>query len=117
MDAEAFAARASRADRRITLDRLARARRRGEIDAKEYRLRRQLARRAETVAELQAVLQDVADYEQGKDHWRYGRWRGPVRRGHELEIQRFIGVLLVSLGLIVVILVVYGVLALVEAWN
>lgn len=108
---DAFAARASRADRRITFDRLARARRRGEIDAEEYRLRRQLARRAETVAELQALLQDVADYEQGKDHWRFGRWRGPVREGHELEIQRFVGFLLVAAALIAVFLCVYAVVA------
>ncbi|SDD23256.1 DUF1707 domain-containing protein [Glycomyces harbinensis] len=114
---DAFAARASRADRRITLDRLARARRRGEIDAKEYRLRRQLARRAETVADLQALLQDVGDYEQGKDHWRFGRWRGPVRDGHELEIQRFVGFVFAALALAVVIVCVWAVVALAERVN
>ncbi|MCD0445176.1 DUF1707 domain-containing protein [Glycomyces sp. A-F 0318] len=108
---DAFVARPSRADRRITFDRLARARRRGEIDGKEYRLRRQLARRAETVADLQALLQDVADYEQGKDHWRFGRWRGPVRHGHELEIQRFVGFAIVAAALIAVALCVYLVVA------
>lgn len=114
---DAFAARASRAERRITLDRLARARRRGEIDTDEYRLRRQLARRAATVAELQALLQDVGDYEQGKDHWRFGRWRGPVRDGHELEIQRFVGFAFVAIAIIVVIACVYAVVAIAERVN
>jgi Flp pilus assembly protein TadB len=114
---DAYAARASRVDRRITLDRLARARRRGEIDNQEYRLRRQLARRAETVADLQALLQDVEDYQQGKDHWRFGRWRGPVREGHELEIQRFVGFAFIAIALIAVVACVYVGFALYEHWK
>jgi uncharacterized membrane protein YukC len=115
---DAFAIRPTRAHRRMTLYRLAQARRRGAIDADEYKLRRQLARRAETLADLQALLEDFAtDYEQGHDHWRYGRWRRPVREGHELEIQRFIGVTLVVLALLVLSAVVYGIVALVQAGN
>ncbi|MEU6858616.1 hypothetical protein AB0B28_07065 [Glycomyces sp. NPDC046736] len=115
---DTFDARATGAAKRTTLTRLARARRRGEIDTEEYRLRRQLARRAETVAELQALLQDVAaDYKQGRDHWRYGRWRGPVRYGRELEIQRFVGGVLVVVALIIVVACIYAGITLVERWR
>jgi t-SNARE complex subunit (syntaxin) len=123
MDTDAYASRASKADKRSTLYSLAVARRRGLIDTPEYRLRRQLARRAETVADLQALLEDLADLTSereltpGRDHWRYGRWRGPVREGRELEIQRFVGALLLILAIVVVIAVVYLVVALVSAWR
>ncbi|GAA2283446.1 hypothetical protein GCM10009853_042480 [Glycomyces scopariae] len=115
---DAFAIRPTRAHRRMALYRLGQARRRGAIDDAEYKLRRQLARRAETLADLQALLEDFAtDYEQGRDHWRYGRWRRPVREGHELEIQRFIGISLVVIALVVVFAVVYGVIAVVDRVN
>ncbi|MDA1359386.1 hypothetical protein O1R50_07130 [Glycomyces luteolus] len=103
---DAFAARASRTDKRIALDRLARARRRGMIDTREYRLRRQLAERADSVADLQTLLLDVGDDQLGRDHWRYGRWRGPVKDGRELEIQRFVGALFLFAALAVVIVCV-----------
>lgn len=111
---DAFATRASRADKRIALDRLARARRRREIDAHEYRLRRQLARRAESLAELQALMQDVGDYRHGRDHWRYGRWRGPVRDGRELEIQRIVGALFLAVALLVVAACIVAAISLYE---
>ncbi|MFC3494954.1 DUF1707 domain-containing protein [Glycomyces rhizosphaerae] len=115
---DAYVARASRADRRIALDRLARARRKGMIDAPEYRLRRQLAERAQSVAELQTLLLDVADDQLGhEDHWRYGRWRGPVREGRELEIQRFVGAVLLSIALVVVVACVYAAITLYEHWK
>lgn len=115
---DAYVARASRADRRIALDRLARARRKGMIDAPEYRLRRQLAERAQSVAELQALLLDVADDQLGhEDHWRYGRWRGPVREGRELEIQRFVGALFVGVAVIVVVVCVSVAILLYEHWH
>jgi hypothetical protein len=109
---DAFTIRPTRAHRRMALYRLGRARRRGAIDDDEYRLRRQLAKRAETLADLQALLDDeAADYEQGHDHWRYGRWRGPVREGHELEIQRFVGFAIVGVIVVAVAAVVWGVVA------
>ena len=111
---DAFATRASRTDKRIALDRLARARRRREIDAHEYRLRRQLARRAESLAELQALMQDVGDYRHGRDHWRYGRWRGPVRDGRELEIQRIVGALFLAVALLVVAACIVAAISLYE---
>ncbi|GAA1674730.1 hypothetical protein GCM10009830_21500 [Glycomyces endophyticus] len=115
---DAFAIRPTRAHRRMALYRLSQARRRGAIDDAEYQLRRQLARRAETLADLQALLEDFAtDYEQGRDHWRYGRWRRPVREGHELEIQRFIGIAIIVIALVVVFAVVYGVIAVVDRVN
>ncbi|WP_026924084.1 DUF1707 domain-containing protein [Glycomyces arizonensis] len=114
---DAYASRASKTDRRITLDRLAVARRRGWIDTQEYRLRRQLARRAESVAELQALLWDLDDLTTGRDHWRYGRWRGPVRNGRELEIQRFVGALLLIVALVVVVAVVYATITVVNVWR
>jgi hypothetical protein len=104
-----YASRASRADKRIALDRLAAARHRRIIDVREYRLRRQLARRAETIADLQVLLEDLNGASVGRDHWRYGRWLGPVRDGHELEIQRFVGVLFLVVSLVVVGAVVYAV--------
>ncbi len=123
MDMDAYASRASKADKRSTLYSLAVARRRGLIDTPEYRLRRQLARRAVSVADLQALLEDLADLTSereltpGRDHWRYGRWRGPVREGRELEIQRFVGVLFLIIALVVVIAVVYLVVTLINAWR
>lgn len=114
---DAYAAKASRADKRIALDRLARARRKGMIDTREYRLRRRLAEQAQSLAELQALLQDVADDQHSRDHWRYGRWRGPVKEGRELEIQRFVGVMFLSLALVVVVVCVYAVIALYEQWH
>ncbi|PRY61978.1 hypothetical protein [Glycomyces artemisiae] len=115
---DAFATRPTRAHRRMALYRLAQARRRGAIDADEFRLRRQLARRAETLADLQALLEDFAtDYEQGRDHWRYGRWRRPVREGHELEIQRFVGIALLVAVLIAAAVLVWGVVAVAEHVN
>lgn len=103
---DAFAARPSGTDKRIALDRLARARRKGVIDAAEYRLRRRLAESADSVADLQTLLLDVGDDELGRDHWRYGRWRGPVRDGRELEIQRFVGALLLLAAVVLVIVCV-----------
>jgi len=114
---DAYAARASKTDRRITLDRLASARRRGKIDTREYRLRRQLAEQAQSIAELQALLLDVTDDQHGRDHWRYGRWRGPVREGHELEIQRFVGAVFVTVAVIVVVACVYAALTLYGNWK
>jgi hypothetical protein len=114
---DAHAARASRADKRIALDRLARARRKGMIDTREYRLRRQLAEEAQSLAELQSLLLDVADDDHGRDHWRYGRWRGPVKDGRELEIQRVVGAMFLSLGLMVAAACVYAVVALYEHWR
>jgi hypothetical protein len=115
---DAYDARASKADRRIALDRLAQARRRGMIDTREYRLRRRVAERAQSVAELQTLLLDVADDELGgEDHWRYGRWRGPVREGRELEIQRFVGALFVSVALVVVAACVYAAITLYGHWK
>lgn len=114
---DAFATRASRTDKRIALDRLARARRRGELDGPEYRLRRQMARRAESLADLQALMQDVGDYRHGRDHWRYGRWRGPVREGRELEIQRFVGALFLVGALVVVAACVFAAVSLYGAWK
>ncbi|WP_158630294.1 DUF1707 domain-containing protein [Glycomyces terrestris] len=109
---DAFAIRPTRAHRRMALYRLAQAHRRGAIDADEFKLRRQLVRRAETLADLQALLEDFAtDYEQGHDHWRYGRWRRPVREGHELEIQRYIGIAIVVVAIIALIALVYGIAA------
>lgn len=110
---DAYAARASRTDKRIALDRLARARRKGMIDTREYRLRRQLAERADSVADLQTLLLDVGD-DPSRDHWRYGRWRGPVRDGRELEIQRFVGALLLFAALVVVAVCVSVAIALYE---
>lgn len=115
---DAFAIRPTRAHRRMALYRLAQARRRGAIDADEYKLRRQLARRAETLADLQALLEDFAtDYEQGRDHWRYGRWRRPVREGHELEIQRYIGIAIVVAILAALIALIYGIATIVDRVN
>ncbi|MCC3762298.1 DUF1707 domain-containing protein [Glycomyces sp. TRM65418] len=114
---DAYAAKASRADKRIALDRLARARRKGMIDTREYRLRRRLAEQAQSLAELQSLLQDVPDDQHSRDHWRYGRWRGPVKEGRELEIQRFVGVMFLSLALLVVVACVYAVIALYEQWR
>ncbi|GAB3230350.1 hypothetical protein GCM10027447_24660 [Glycomyces halotolerans] len=113
---DAYASRASKADKRIALGRLAAARRRGMMDGPEYRLRRQLARRAESIADLQSLLWDLEDGASGRDHWRYGRWRGPVRDGRELEIQRVVGVLFLAVALIVVIAAVYGAIVAVNAW-
>ena len=113
---DAYASRASKADKRITLDRLAYARRRGRIDTREYRLRRQLARRAESVAELQELLWDIDDLTPGRDHWRYGRWRGPVRDGRELEIQRFVGAMFLIVGIVIVVAVVYAAITLLNTW-
>jgi hypothetical protein len=114
---DANAARASKADRRIALDRLARARRKGMIDTREYRLRRGLAEQARDITELQALLQDVADDQHSRDHWRYGRWRGPVKEGRELEIQRVVGAMFLSLAVIVVVACVYVVIALYGQWK
>lgn len=114
---DAYASRASKTDKRITLDRLAFARRRGRLDAQEYRLRRQLARRAESLADLQALLWDLDDLTPGRDHWRYGRWRGPVREGRELEIQRFVGVLFLVVAIVIVVAVVYAAIVIVNAWR
>jgi hypothetical protein len=104
---DAYAARPSRTDKRIALDRLARARRQGRIDTGEYRLRRRLAEQADSVADLQVLLVDVGD-DPGRDHWRYGRWRGPVKDGRELEIQRFVGALFLVAALIVVTVCVWA---------
>lgn len=114
---DAYAARASKADRRIALDRLARARRRGMIDTQEYRLRRQLAERAQSIAELQSLLLDVTDDDRSRDHWRYGHWRGPVKEGRELEIQRFVGAVFLSIALVVVVAGVYAAITLYEHWK
>ncbi|MEU6249755.1 hypothetical protein [Glycomyces sp. NPDC047010] len=115
---DAFAIHPTRAHRRMALYRLAQARRRGAIDTAEFRLRRQLVRRAETLADLQALLEDFAtDYEQGRDHWRYGRWRRPVREGRELEIQRFVGIAFLVAAIIAVAIVVWGVVAIADNVN
>jgi hypothetical protein len=114
---DAYAARASRTDKRIALDRLARARRKGMIDSGEYRLRRQLAERADSIADLQTLLLDVGDDQLGRDHWRYGRWRGPVKDGRELEIQRFVGALFLFVALVVVVLCVSVAIVLYEHWH
>ncbi|WP_026929145.1 hypothetical protein [Glycomyces tenuis] len=120
---DAYASRASKADKRSTLYSLAVARRRGLIDTPEYRLRRQLARRAVSVADLQALLEDLDDLTSereltpGRDHWRYGRWRGPVRHGYELEIQRFVGALFLILALVIVVAVVYAAITAINAWR
>lgn len=115
---DANAARPSKTDKRIALDRLAQARRHGVIDSREYRLRRRLAEQAVTVADLQLILLDVGDDELGgEDHWRYGRWRGPVREGRELEIQRFVGALFLVAALIVVVACVSVAIVLYEHWN
>jgi hypothetical protein len=114
---DAYAAQASKADKRIALDRLARARRKGMIDTREYRLRRALAEQAQSIAELQSLLVDVADDQHSRDHWRYGRWRGPVKEGRELEIQRVVGAMFLSLAVIVVVACVYVVFALYEHWK
>ncbi|WP_100446012.1 hypothetical protein [Glycomyces xiaoerkulensis] len=111
----AFDSRASKADRRIALGRLAAARRRRRIGSHDYRLRRRLARRAVSVAELQALLWDLEDITAGRDHWRYGRWRGPVRDGRELEIQRVVGVLFLAIGLLIAAAVVYAAFTAVHA--
>jgi hypothetical protein len=113
---DAYASRASKADKRITLDRLGLAYRRGRIDRAEYRLRRQLAYRAVSLAELRALVDDLADLSPGRDHWRYGRWRGPVREGRELEVQRLVGVIFLIIALVVVIVTVYGAISLVRIW-
>lgn len=112
-----YAAEASNTDKRIALDRLATARRDGMIDKREYRLRRKLAERAQNITELQLLLQDVPDDQHSRDHWRYGRWRGPVKEGRELEIQRVVGAMFLSLAVIVVAACVYVVIALYEHWN
>jgi len=114
---DAFAARASKTDKRIAIGRLASARRRGKIDTREYQLRRQLAEQAQSIAELQALLIDVTEEHHARDNWRYGRWRGPVREGHELEIQRFVGALFLTVGLVVVVACVYVAIALVGHWR
>lgn len=114
---DAYAARASRADRRIALDRLAEARRKGTIDGDEYRLRRRLAEQAHSIAELQSLLLDVTDDDRSRDHWRYGRWRGPVREGRELEIQRFVGAVFLSIALVAVVACVYAAITLYEHWK
>ncbi|MCH7231143.1 DUF1707 domain-containing protein [Glycomyces sp. L485] len=114
---DAYASRASKTDKRITLNRLAVARRRGRIDAQEYRLRRQLARRAESLEDLQALLWDLDDLTPGRDHWRYGRWRGPVREGRELEVQRFVGVVFLIIGIVVVVAVVYATITALNMWT
>jgi hypothetical protein len=114
---DANAARASKADRRIALDRLARARRKGMIGVDEYHLRRRLAEQAKSVAELQVLLLDVTDDRLGRDHWRYGRWRGPVRESRELEVQRFVGGALLTVALIVVVACVYAAITLYEHWT
>ncbi|MEU5154860.1 hypothetical protein [Glycomyces sp. NPDC021274] len=119
MDAmDAHAARPSSTDKRIALDRLARARRKGMLDSREYRLRRRMAERAQSVADLQTLLLDVGDDELGReDHWRYGRWRGPVREGRELEIQRFVGALFLVAAVIAVIVCVSVAIVLYEHWR
>ncbi|HEX2144079.1 MAG TPA: hypothetical protein VHG10_06195 [Glycomyces sp.] len=109
---DAYAARASKTDKRIALDRLVRARRKGMIDTREYRLRRQLAEQARSIAELQSLLVDVDDDRFTRDHWRYGRWRGPVKESRELEIQHFVGAALLSVALVVVVACVYAVITL-----
>ncbi|GAB3646884.1 hypothetical protein [Glycomyces tarimensis] len=114
---DAYAVPASKTDKRITLDRLAFARRRGRLDTREYRLRRQLARRAVSVAELQELLLDLDDLTPGRDHWRYGRWRGPVREGRELEVQRFVGALFFIIGIVIVVAVVYSVITVLNMWR
>ncbi|WP_199038220.1 hypothetical protein [Glycomyces salinus] len=111
------ASRASRAAKRIALNRLVVARRRGLIDRREYRLRRQLARRAETMEELWFLLEDLNGVGGGRDHWRYGRWLGPVRDGHELEIQRFVGAVFLVGFLVVVAAVVYAAIVTVDAFR
>lgn len=113
---DAYAARPSRTDKRIALDRLARARRQGVIDSAEYRLRRRMAEQADSVADLQVLLVDVGD-DPGRDHWRYGRWRGPVRDGRELEIQRFVGALFLVAALIVVTVCVWAAIAAYEHFQ
>lgn len=112
-----YASRASRAAKRIALNRLAVARRRRLIDGREYRLRRQLARRAETMAELRILLEDLDGVAGGRDHWRYGRWLGPVRDGRELEIQRFVGAVFLIGFLVVLAAVVYAAIVTVEAFR
>jgi hypothetical protein len=87
------------------------------IDTPEYRLRRRLAERAQSIAELQTLLLDVADDQHGRDHWRYGRWRGPVKDGRELEIQRVVGALFLSAAVIVVVACVSVAIALYEHWH
>ncbi|MFG3339040.1 hypothetical protein [Glycomyces sp. NPDC048151] len=114
---DAYAARASRTDKRIALDRLARARRKGMIDAREYRLRRRLAEQADSIADLQTLLLDVGDDELGRDHWRYGRWRGPVKDGRELEIQRVVGALFLSAALVVVVVCVWVAIVVYEHFH
>ena len=112
-----YSSRASKADKRIALDRLATARRRGLLDRREYRLRRHLARHAETLAELQTLFQDLNGIATGRDHWRYGRWTGPVREGRELEIQRFVGAVFLVGFLVAVAAVVYAAIVALNAFR
>lgn len=114
---DTFVARASKTDRRIALDRLAKARRRGMIDGEEYRLRRRLAEQAHSIVELQSLLLDVTNDDHSRDNWRYGRWRGPVKDGRELEIQRFVGAALLVIALVVVVACVYAAITLYEHWK
>lgn len=113
---DAYASRASKTDKRITLNRLAVARRRGRIGAAEYRLRRQLARRAASVEDLQVLLWDLDDLNPGRDHWRYGRWRGPVREGRELEVQRAVGAAFLVVAIVIVVALVYAAITVVNLW-
>ncbi|THV43541.1 DUF1707 domain-containing protein [Glycomyces buryatensis] len=114
MDADA--ARASNADRRIARGRLASARRQGRIDSRDYRRRRQEVRRAESIVDLQTLLWDIPNDNPGRDHWRYGRWRGSVRDGRELEIQRVVGVLFLIGSLVATAGFVYMGIVLFNVW-
>ncbi|QSB04334.1 DUF1707 domain-containing protein [Natronoglycomyces albus] len=110
------ATRATKNDRKFTLGRLNMARRRGRLGPEEYRLRRDLAKKAVRRGELSVLLEDLSDLTPGRDHWRYGRWRGPVREGSELEVQRVIGIVVAVFFLVLVFVTIYAVISAVQGW-
>lgn len=110
------ATRATKNDRKFTLGQLNMARRRGRLDVDEYRLRRDLAQKAVRRSELTVLLEDLKDLTPGRDHWRYGRWRGPVRDGNELEVQRIIGIGIAIFFLVLVVAIVYTVVSAMQGW-
>ncbi|MFC4336523.1 DUF1707 SHOCT-like domain-containing protein [Salininema proteolyticum] len=107
--------RASRADRRYVIDCLDSALKKGHVSQGQYRSRRQEALAATTVGELQHLLDELSYMESvPHDSWRYGHWRGPVREGRELELQRAVGLAFFFVAVVVVVLVLYVVFTLIS---